>query len=131
VITLLSLLGAAALTAAPAQPEPAAALSAAAQKDVQCFILYAIAVDQAAGDKDETTKQAGSLGLMYFFTKLKLESPGINLVDAVHSQANSFGTEAQAKAIGDSCDSEFQKSGAELRDLGQKLQQPEAKPSGS
>jgi hypothetical protein len=130
VIGLLSLLTAAALAPAPAQPAPAPApaLSAAAKKDVQCFILYAVAVERAVADKDDKTKDGATLGVMYFFAKLKVEAPGLNLSDAVHQQADSFGTEAQAKAIGDSCDSEFQTGGAELRDLGQKLQQSEAKP---
>lgn len=130
-IGLLPLLGAASLVAAPAQPAPSSPLSAAAKKDVQCFILYAVAVERADEAKDEKTTAGASLGLMYFFTKLKVESPGIDLADAVHEQADSFGNETQAKAIGDSCDSEFQKSGAELRDLGQKLQPPAEKPPGS
>jgi hypothetical protein len=130
-IDLLSLLSAAAVAAAPPPAAPSISLTPAARRDVQCFILYAVAVAGAEAAKEEKTKVAGSIGLAYFFGKLKAEVPGLDLADAVQQEANAIDSDTKSKEIGTACDSEFQKGGAELLDLGRKLQELGAKPIAS
>lgn len=89
------------------------------KRDVQCFLLYAMGVDLA---KDDTARQAASLGTMYFVGKLQVGAPGLDLTQAVRQEAESFQTNPNAKAIGAGCDAEVQKRGNELIDLGQQLQ---------
>jgi len=113
-------MGAGALAAAPA---PAPALSAVARKDVQCFVLYAVAVQQADEAKDDKVREAGTLGLMYFFGRLQVEAPGADLVAAVRREAEAIEAGENMKDVGAACDAEFQKRGAELMDLGKQLQQ--------
>ena len=117
---VLSLASAAALAAAPA---PAAPLTDVARNDVQCFVLYAVAVQQADEAKDDKVKQAATLGLMYFFGRLKVEAPGADLVAAVRQEASAMESGADMKAVGAACDAEFQTRGTELMDLGKQLQQ--------
>lgn len=52
VIDLLSLLGAAAVATAPTQAALSISLTPAASRDVQCFILYAVAVAGAEAAKE-------------------------------------------------------------------------------
>jgi hypothetical protein len=110
-------------TAAPAQ-SAAVSLSPSAQKDVQCFLLYAAAVGAAAKTNNQNTKEAASLGLMYFLGKLQAGAPGLNLLDAVRQQAKVMDGSPSAKEIGTACDAEFTARGAELKALGGQLQKP-------
>jgi hypothetical protein len=110
-----------AAAAAAAQPTPPPPLdSDAARQDLRCFVLYAIAVDQA---QDEKVKTGTSLGLMYFFAKIKLEAPALNLADAIRQEATAMDNDPRLKDEGVACDAEFQKRGDELLDLGQQLQE--------
>jgi hypothetical protein len=113
-------MGAAALGSAPA---PAATLSDVARKDVQCFVLYAVAVQQADEAKDDKVREAGSLGLMYLFGRLQVEAPGADLAAAVRQEAQAIDAGEDMKDLGAACDAEFQKRGAELMDLGKQLQE--------
>jgi len=81
------LFSAAAAAPAPVMPAPPIILSAPAKHDVQCFMLYAIAVQGAVEKNDEKVKQAGGLGVMYFFTKLKVEAPKLDLFETIKQQA--------------------------------------------
>ena len=119
----LMLLFSAATAAAPAPvaTAPPIALSAPVKHDVQCFILYAIAVQSAVEKSDEKVKQAGGLGVMYFFTKLKVEAPTLDLFETIKQQAAALKAGPELDAIGSSCDTEFQKTGADLQGLGEKL----------
>jgi hypothetical protein len=82
-------------TSVPAQS--AMPLSGAVQRDVQCFMLYSIAVDTAVKAKEEKTQEAASLGVMYFVGKLAVESPGLNLADAVRQEADGMTGNPRAK----------------------------------
>lgn len=138
-MTSLMLLLSAASAAAPAptMPAPPVLLSAPVKHDVQCFMLYAMAVQHAVEGNNEKVKQAGGLGVMYFFTKLKVEAPKLDLVETIKQEANGMTGGAQLEAIGKGCDSEFQQQGAALQSLGERLKQagaqttPSSKPSGS
>jgi hypothetical protein len=131
--SLISLFGAAAIAAAPAQTVPVQSitLSEPVRHDVQCFMLYAIAVQGAVQANNDKVKQAGGLGVMYFFTKLKIEAPTLNLVDTIKQQAIAMQGDAQVKAIAATCDMEFQRQGTELQNLGQQLQQADTHSSSS
>jgi hypothetical protein len=126
------LIGAAAAAPAPSHVAPAATISAPVRKDLRCFLLYAAAVGGSQSDGgDDATKSAGSLGVMYFFGKLKSEAPTLDLFPALHAEAIAMGTDPQLKEEGQACDSEFRNAGSQLVDLGSKLQQlaPEGSPA--
>ena len=108
----------------PVQPAAAVALSPAVQNDVQCFILYAMAVDSADKAKNEKTKETAALGMMYYFGKLQVGAPSLNLVDAVRQEAKTMTGNPKTKEIGAGCDTEFTKRGAELINIGGQLQKP-------
>lgn len=111
------LLGAAGLLADPAPP----ALSPDVKRDVQCFVLYSIAVADSAEAKNEIKKQAAGLGVTYFFGKLRVGAPGLKLRETVHAETEALEKDPRVKDIGESCDAEFQERGAELRQLGDDL----------
>ena len=126
------LIGAAAAPPAPSHAAPPAAISAPVKKDLRCFLLYAAAVGGSQADnEDAATKSAGSLGVMYFFGKLKSEAPNLDLFAALHDEALAMGTEPQLKEEGKACDTEFRSAGSQLIDLGNRLQQlaPESSPA--
>ena len=130
--SLIILLSAAAATAAPARAAPApASISAPVKQDVRCFILYAVAVQRAVASNDDKVKQAAGLGVMYFFTKLKFEVPSLDLFTTIEHEAATMNDGPQLKVVGASCDTEFQKQGADLRDLGERLKQAGAQSSSS
>jgi hypothetical protein len=110
------------LLAASGPAQSSVPLSPAVQYDVQCFILYSIAVDTAVKAKDDKTQEAASLGVMYFVGKLTVESPGLNLADAVRQETNGMSGNPRAKEIGAACDAEFAKRAQELLDISQQLQ---------
>ena len=94
------------------------------KKDLRCFLLYAAAVGGSqADDEDDATKSAGSLGVMYYFGKLKSEAPTLDLFPALHDEAIAMASDANLKEDGKACDTEFQNAGSQLIDLGNKLQQ--------
>src|SRR5690348_18027281 len=111
--SLVLLFSAATVAAAPAPTVPVETitLSEPVKHDVQCFMLYAIAVQQAVEGNNDKVKQAGGLGVMYFFTKLKIEAPTLNLVDTIKQQAGATEGGTQLKAIAATCDTEFQRQG--------------------
>jgi Zn-dependent oligopeptidase len=111
-------------------PLAAATLAPPVQRDLQCFMLYAMGVGQAQKANEQKVQQAASLGLTYFLGKLRVEAPTLALTDAIRQEADSLKDDAKTKATGDSCDQEFQKAGAELRNMGQELTgKTEAAPS--
>jgi hypothetical protein len=120
--TFLAVSGA--LLAAPAYSAPLIPMSAAVKRDVQCFVLYSVAVNGAEASKNEKMKQAVSLGVMYFFGKVRTVAPDLNFAGAVRQVAEAFDTDPERETIGSACDAEFQKRGAELIALGQELQKP-------
>ena len=119
--SVMLLFSAAAAAPAPVMPTPPIILSAPAKHDVQCFMLYAIAVQGAVEKNDEKVKQAGGLGVMYFFTKLKVEAPKLDLFETIKQQAVALKGGPELDAIGKSCDTEFQETGAALQGLGERL----------
>ena len=111
-------------------PVAAAPLAPAAERDLKCFMLYAMGVDQAVKKNDAKVQQAAGLGLTYFLGKLKVEAPAIVLADSIRQEAESLKDDAATRSLGDSCDQEFQAAGAEMRSLGQELTgKSEAAPS--
>ena len=129
--SLMLLLSAAAVAAAPAPVIAAqpAALPDSVKHDVQCFMLYAMAVQHAVEGNNEKVKQAGGLGVMYFFTKLKVEAPNLDLFETIKQEADGMKGGAQLEATGRSCDTEFQQQGLALQNLGERLKQAGAKPT--
>jgi hypothetical protein len=125
------LFSAAAAAPAPVMPAPPIILSAPAKHDVQCFMLYAIAVQGAVEKNDEKVKQAGGLGVMYFFTKLKVEAPKLDLFETIKQQAVALKGGPELDAIGKSCDTEFQETGAALQGLGERLKAADGQSSSS
>jgi len=125
------LFSAAAAAPAPVMPAPPIILSAPAKHDVQCFMLYAIAVQGAVEKNDEKVKQAGGLGVMYFFTKLKVEAPKLDLFETNKQQAVALKGGPELDAIGKSCDTEFQETGAALQGLGERLKAADGQSSSS
>jgi hypothetical protein len=118
------LLSAATIAAAPAPVVPApVSVAGPVKQDVQCFMLYAIAVQRAVAGNDDKVRQAAGLGVMYFFTKLKTEAPTLDLFSTIHQEAAKMQAGPQLKALGEACDTEFQKQGADLRNLGGRLKQ--------
>ena len=111
-------------------PAVAAPLAPAVERDLRCFMLYAMGVDQAVKNKNEKVQQAAGLGLTYFLGKLKVEAPALVLADAIRQQAESLKDDEATRSAGNSCDQEFQGAGAEMRNLGQELTgKSEAAPS--
>jgi hypothetical protein len=104
-------------------------LSPAGQRDVHCFMLFAVAVNQAADAKDAQTQQATSLALTYYLGKLAVTAPNLQLADAIKQEAGAFKDETAAKAIGDGCNAEFARAGAQLHDLEQAGQKPAPAPA--
>jgi hypothetical protein len=111
-------------------PLAAATLAPAVQKDLQCFILFAIGVDQAGKANDQKVQHTAGLGLIYYLGKLTVEAPTLILADAIRQEAVSMTGNPKTKGIGESCDQEFRKAGLQLQNLGQELKgKPEANPS--
>ena len=129
--SVMLLFSAAAAAPAPVTPAPPIILSAPAKHDVQCFMLYAIAVQGAVEKNDEKVKQAGGLGVMYFFTKLKVEAPKLDLFETIKQQAVALKGGPELDAIGKSCDTEFQETGAALQGLGERLKAADGQSSSS
>jgi len=121
----------AATAIAPARSAPPIALSPSAQKDVQCFILFATAVDDAQAANDEKVKEATSLAVMYYLGKLAVEAPGLDLVEAVRQEALAMEGNIHVKDIGAACDAEFGRVGSELISMGNQLQDPTPQSSSS
>ena len=125
---LISLAAVAAVTATSAEAAPIK-MTPAVQKDVQCFLLFAVASGQAGDSKDDQKQQGTALALTYYMGKLAVSSPGLNLADAIRQESETFKGNPHAKEIGDSCDTEFGKVGAQLRDLGSELDKSETTPA--
>jgi hypothetical protein len=122
----ISLLAASLAVAATASAQP----SATTNHDVQCFMLYAAGIGVATDDK---ARFVATMGTMYFFGRLKSEAPDLNLEQAIRAEGDKFADNPNAKAIGEACDKEVQERGAELEDVGQRLQRaaPQSSPSSS
>ena len=113
-------------TAGFAQPSAAAELTPAVKQDVRCFVLFLIAAGTATEDE---SKHGASVGVMYYFGKLRIEAPTLSLADAIRDEAAAFENNPQAEAIGEACDSELQERGSDLMNLGEELDKAEAQTS--
>jgi hypothetical protein len=85
-------------------------------------MLYAAA---AGNPKNKEVQAAGGLGMMYYLGRLDVRAPGLDIVRAVRQEAKTLGSPANAKAIGEACDSEAKKRGQQLVQIGSELQKPE------
>ena len=106
-------------TATPAVA--ATTLASPVQKDLQCFMLYAMAVDHAVKQKDEEMRQGAGLSLIYFLGKLKAEAPTLVFAETINQEAETLIRDPKIKEIAKSCDTEFQAAGTEMRNLGSDL----------
>jgi hypothetical protein len=121
---LLLLAAAAGLACAvPSRSSAQVTMSPAVKQDVQCFLLYAVAIEGAKDD--EKAQHGASLAVMYFVGKLAAEAPGLDLAAAAREVAAGLEGNGHAKEIGAACDSEFSDRGKQLIDVGNQLQQPE------
>jgi hypothetical protein len=102
--------------AAPAQTVP---LSPVAKKDLQCFLLLAAAVGMA---EDRAEKDAGSVGVAYFYGRLQAQAPGLDLVRAARRELAMFDDQAEAEKVGAACDAEVAAFGNALIKFGDDLQ---------
>jgi hypothetical protein len=117
------LLAASAILGASAPASAQVAMSPAVKQDVQCFLLYAVAIDDSKND--EKAQHGSSLAVMYFVGKLAVEAPSLDLAAAARQVATELEENAHAKEVGAACDSEFADRGKQLIDVGNQLQQPE------
>jgi hypothetical protein len=106
--------------AVPVAAQPAT--PAAVKQDVRCFMLFATAVNDADKAGNAKAREATGLAVMYFFAKLGVEAPGLNIPDAVMVEANELVGNPKAKEYGAACDSEFQQRAKDLIGIGQQLQ---------
>ena len=116
-----------ALLAAIASPASAAnaqaiAMSQSTRADLQCFVLNLVAVGSATEDE---VKQAGTAGTMYFYGKLRVDAPDLDLVEAVRQELQAFQGNPQAQAIAEACDSEVAERGSDLMKFGEELMNAE------
>ena len=106
-----------ACSAAPAAAQPVS-LPPAVKKDVQCFFLYAAAVGMA---EEEDKRNAGSIGVAYYYGRLKTAAPDLDLVQAVRQEMTLVADQAEAEKIGAGCDAEVAAMGNELIKFGDDL----------
>ena len=85
-------------------------------------MLFASAVNDAKKAGNDQQREATSLGTMYFFAKLGLEAPNLNVVDGILQEAKVMTDPTFVKGTGTTCDAEFTKRGRDLTEVGQKLQ---------
>jgi hypothetical protein len=113
----LLLLIAAAASAALSNADSAAsaALPAGAEKDVQCLTLALVATSV---EKDPAKQQGIIAEAWFFMGRLDAEAPSIDLKPALSSAFDKMKGNPGTKDIGTACDAEFQKRGADLRNLG-------------
>jgi hypothetical protein len=105
-------------TFSPTQAAAATPLAAPVQRDLQCFMLYAMAVDHAVKEKDEEMRQGAGLSLIYYLGKLKAEAPTLVFADTIREEAETLIRDPKIKELAKSCDTEFQTAGTEMRNLG-------------
>ena len=85
-------------------------------------MLFATAVTDAGKAGDAKSREAASLGLMYFYAKLGVEAPDLNIPDAVVAAAKELLGNPKAREYGAACDSEFQQRAKGLITIGTQLQ---------
>ena len=107
--------------ATTAQAASPVQMTPATQRDVRCFMLFAAAVNDAQKAGNDKLRDASGLGVMYFYSRINLEAPSLNLVDAVLQEASWMEGNTGVKEVGASCDAEFQKTARQLIDIGEKL----------
>jgi len=101
-------------------PAPPIAMTAPVQQDVRCFLLFAAAVAAAGKTNNVQAREATSLAVMYYYGKLRVEAPTIDLVGAVRQEVAAMAL--NAKEVGALCDAEFAERGKELVNFGAALQ---------
>ena len=112
-------------------PAPPIAMTAPVQQDVRCFLLFAAAVDAAGKTNNVQAREATSLAVMYYYGKLRVEAPTLDLVGAVRQEVTAMEGTSKAKEVGESCDAEFAARGKELINFGETLQQQAPQSSSS
>jgi len=110
-------------------PAPPIAMTAPVQQDVRCFLLFAAAVDAAGKTNNVQAREATSLAVMYYYGKLRVEAPTIDLVGAVRQEVAAMAL--NAKEVGALCDAEFAERGKELVNFGAALQKEAPQSSSS
>jgi hypothetical protein len=115
------LMGVAAAAAAPAPPPAAHPLRLAPniEKDVQCVVFYLMA---AGTEKDPAKLQGAIAGSWYFVGRLDVAAPGLNLEQAIRQELAAMQGKPGVKELASACDVQLSKRGADLVDLGARLQ---------
>lgn len=116
-------LASAAALASAAPPQLAPAMTPAVRSDVQCFLLNLLA---AGSTEDAELLTAATGGTMYFYGKLRVEAPNLNLVEAVRHELTAMNGNPKTEAIGEACDAEVQQRGKDMIELGEELMKAEA-----
>ena len=106
----------------------AASLSPAISKDVQCFLLFSVGIDQS---KDEEAKQVAATAVTYYLGRLNAAAPDLDIAQAVLDEATALEKNPLAGKIGAACDAEFAKRGEELTRIGKSLEKAAAQSSSS
>lgn len=96
-----------------AAPPPASAT----KEDLKCFIALAM----LANSEDPDTKQAGSMGTIYFLGRLDGRSPGLDIETAVGAEVATM-TEADQASLLKSCGDTLTRRGDYLVATGKALQ---------
>jgi len=98
-------------------------LSSTAQRDVQCFLLYASAAGSSESAANANVLQAALLGTSYFAGKVKVGTPGLNLTDYVREEAEALQANPRIKEIGAGCDAEIDAFSTDMRTVSKELQE--------
>ena len=80
-------------------------MSPAVQKDVQCFLIFAL---KTGSSKDRTDQLTAGLAETYYLGKVRAEAPAIDLTAAVSDQVSLLAANsANSKDVRDACVDEF------------------------
>jgi len=94
-------------------------------------MLFATAANDANKGGSDKARDAAGLAVMYFYAKLTVEAPDLNIPEAVRQEAAALVGNPRAKEYGAACDTEFQQRGKDLMSIGQQLQNMAAAQSSS
>jgi hypothetical protein len=113
-LIILAALAASPPRTASAEP-PAVALSASAEKDLQCVTLGLVA---AGTEKDQTKLQAAIAAAWYFLGRLDIEAPYLDLKRETSRALGAMNGDPRTRDIGAACDAQFAGRGDVLVKMG-------------
>ena len=95
-------------------------------KDLRCFL----AMSATAGSEDKTASLAGMIGAQYFLGRIDGRSPNLDLESAIMAEASSL-TDADLKALLQSCGELMQDRGKAVKAIGERMEQKQPQSSSS